>query len=281
MKKEDVLSNIEEMSVEIQSDKVRSYHFFERSKSYLLSGEYEKALEDINMAIQKSEANESYYLYNYYVQRGRIYYATCEFGKAFEDFHYAIQSESIETGKNSPYGSNMRGPVSGSSMTWRDRANEMNEKQKSSKSLISVSDEIGKLILWAQNDSGFDGDQYVMRYKDIYGWKNRTIEDFSKKIDSWEKRPVLFYYRGLLYAEINEYDKAIDDFNEYIKTTGLSPETKSIYALGLIYFEKKLYPTALEYFDDAISMYFIEQEPHILLWRNLTQKMISNRNQNV
>jgi tetratricopeptide (TPR) repeat protein len=82
---------------------------------------------------------------------------------------------------------------------------------------------------------------------------NTAFEYFTKIFQMCSNNAFIFYQRGLLYAEIGEKTKAINDFNETIK---IIPTIAAVYYdRGNLYRKQEMYDKSLDDYNIAIQLY--------------------------
>ncbi|MBE9593113.1 MAG: tetratricopeptide repeat protein, partial [Proteobacteria bacterium] len=80
----------------------------------------------------------------------------------------------------------------------------------------------------------------------------RAIEDYNEAIKLNSNYAEGYSNRGLAYAELNQYESAIEDYNEAIK---LNPNlAEAYYNRGIAYAELKKYERAIEDYNKAIEL---------------------------
>ena len=87
---------------------------------------------------------------------------------------------------------------------------------------------------------------------DDKGESNKAIEDFTKAIDLQPNDADVYYYRGLSYADQDEYSLAIKDFTKSIE---LKPDYADVYnSRGAVYLKKYECDPAIKDFTKAIEL---------------------------
>jgi len=80
----------------------------------------------------------------------------------------------------------------------------------------------------------------------------RAIKDFDKAIELNPDDAETYYNRGVAYAKLNKYEQAIKDYEKAIE---LNPDdAKAYYNRGLAYAELNKYEQAIEDYDKAIEL---------------------------
>lgn len=89
-------------------------------------------------------------------------------------------------------------------------------------------------------------------YKENY---KETLELCNEAIKMYVNNETLYFYRGLVYFNLQQYKKAIEDFD---KIENLDNETADVYYYkASSYFNLRKYEEAIEYFTKAIEIYNI------------------------
>lgn len=94
------------------------------------------------------------------------------------------------------------------------------------------------------------------KQKGIRLYKNDSIQEsissLTKVINITDTCSECFLYRGFAYKDLNQYNKAMKDFNSYIK---VNPKDEIGYAnRASIYYLQKNYPKALIDFQKALEL---------------------------
>lgn len=92
----------------------------------------------------------------------------------------------------------------------------------------------------------------LKNYEEAISYCNKTLELYGDK-----KFPYMFYpylTRGKSYAALENYEKAIEDYNEVIKNHLKDAEAETYYYRGLAYKELKMYDDAYWDFTSAIDI---------------------------
>ncbi|MCB0635050.1 MAG: tetratricopeptide repeat protein [Lewinella sp.] len=84
------------------------------------------------------------------------------------------------------------------------------------------------------------------RYQEALGYFNRALELEPALYGALEDR-------GSLYIYLQQYDLALQDFQAYLASKPLRPSGKTLNGLGIVYYYKGDYATALTYYDQAIA----------------------------
>ena len=127
---------------------------------------------------------------------------------------------------------------------------------------IPVEDTIEWPFLFPFPDTTFSGDinarlnafRHVNNGRSLIknGERQKAIEEISGAIDLEPKFGTAYYYRSLVYLDLEEYDKAISDIDKAIE---LSPGVFGYYNhRGAIYLFKKDYNKAIENFVESITI---------------------------
>ncbi len=180
---------IDDLNKAIELDPNNSQFYLDRVNRYLSLMSYEKAIDDCNKAIELDPNNAEFYL-----GRGICYFFLKSYDKAIDDLNKAIEFDP----ENSIY--------------------------------------------------------YVYRgecYLSLQSY-DKAIEDFNKTIELNPENAASYSNRGECYLSLQSYDKAIEDFN---KTIELNPENAASYSnRGNCYLSLQSYDKAIEDFNKTIEL---------------------------
>jgi tetratricopeptide (TPR) repeat protein len=204
-------------------DKTQAEIFYSQGKISYDALKYEKAIQDLNKALQLNPL----YAEAYYV-RGNAYYDLKENDKAIEDYSRSIQLN----------------PKSSDAYYWRGNAYRLVRQDDK-----ALSDLTNAIVL-------------NPNYTDAYYWKARThydlmqdekaIENYNKAIQLKPDYADAIFWRGQAYYDMQRYDEAISD---YAKTLSLKPDdAETYYWRANAYFSLKKYQEAIQDFNKSIIL---------------------------
>ena len=185
--------------------------------------EYEKAIENYNMAIKHIPDYAA--AYN---NRGLAYQGTGDFDSAIEDFDTAIQLE-----PNLFQAYNNRG-------NFYAKKSDFDRAIEDYNMAISLKPDFAE----AYNNRGlaYNGKKYF----------DRTIEDYDMAISLKPDFAKPYNNRGLAYKEKGDFDRAIEDYNMVIS---LEPDFAEAYInRGVVFYGKRDFDRAIEDYNMAISL---------------------------
>ena len=81
-----------------------------------------------------------------------------------------------------------------------------------------------------------------------------SIPDFDKALELDSNATDVYRLRGVVYSNLNQYEQAIQNFNQAIKVYHYSDEAFAYYNRGDVYRHLKQYEQALQDFDKAIEL---------------------------
>jgi protein O-mannosyl-transferase len=206
-------------SMTLWSDVIKKYPnvmvaYNDRGEVYLQRKEYDKAMEDFNMAI-KIEPN-----FMAYTNRGKVYEETKEYDKAIADYNQAIK---VEPSRMEAY------------------INRGNTYYKIKEYDKAIDDYNQALILNSSSPKPYTCRGNVYFDKGDY---DRALADYNKALTVEPASDEAYNNRGTFYGFMKEYDKAISDF-----TSALSINPNNIeayYNRGITYSNMKEYKKALD-----------------------------------
>lgn len=223
--KQNVLSrsNIDLKNVKVSdADKTQAEIFYAQGKISYQAGKYEKAIQDLNKAIELNPA----YADAYYV-RGNAYYDIKENDKAIDDYTLAIQFN----------------PKSADAYYWRGNTHRLVRQDDK-----ALSDFANTITL-------------DRNYTEAYYWKARThydlmqdekaIENYNMAIQLKADYTDAIFWRGQAHYDLQKYDAAIADYGKTMTLKSDYPEV--FYWRANAYFSLRKYNEAIQDFNKAIQ----------------------------
>lgn len=191
------------------------------SNSYL--GQYERAIQDYNQAIQiRPQLAEAYY------NRGLTYYYLGEYEDAIQDYGQAIQ---INPQFAEAY--YKRGVVYDNLGQYEDAIQDYNQA-------IQINSQFAE----------FYYNRGVV-YNDL-GQYERAIQDYDQTIQIDPQFAMAYYNRGVTYSYLGEYEQAIQNYDQAIK---INPQDIQAYNnRGNAYTDLGQYERAIQDFNKAIQI---------------------------
>ncbi|MBF0280100.1 MAG: tetratricopeptide repeat protein [SAR324 cluster bacterium] len=203
----------------------RSEIYNDKSLSFLALKQYQKALEFSDQAIALKEDSE------YYSNRGGIFLYLKEYEKALENFNRAIE---LDKSNPKPYTNRYQLFLV------------QNQHRK------AISD-LTKLISLKVNVL-----EYTLQRSKIYADSKdfqKAIEDLTSVIEnfpSFEQLSSLFFFRGNFRIELQQYHKAVEDYDNAVR---LGFQSAILYNnRGFAHKTLHQYPKALADFSEAIRL---------------------------
>ena len=200
---------------------VLAYNY--RGIAYREKREYDRAIEDLNKAIELGSNNAIDYN-----TRGTVYGEKGEYDRAIEDFDTAIELKPDFAKAYSNRGLAYQGKGA------YDRA---------------VEDCSKAIELDPNNAAAYNNRGLAYQGKREY---DRTIEDLNKAIKLDPENAIVYTNRGLAYSGKGEHDRALEDLNKAIE---LKPDFAKAYSnRGLAYSGKGEHARAIEDLNKAIEL---------------------------
>lgn len=253
------MKSVEELTKEIELDASNAELYIQRGKSYLFSGQPEKAIEDYNKALELDlknnaqayrELGHAYFhlwqadkVIEYYTKaielepnvsadyfmRGQAYKNSNEYEKAIEDFTKGLKIEPEATW-----------------ICYRGlcyfKIGELDKAKEDFDKALEVSKDLGQTYYQLGSIYGYDLKQ-----------NDKALEYYSKAIElnsnfAWS----IYGNRAALYQQKHQYYKAIED---YTKAIELNPKADWLYGnRGGVYHTLKQYDKAAEDYEKAAEI---------------------------
>lgn len=219
----DYKSAIDYYSGLIEIDSLNKKALLYRGLAQFEIGKYDEALSDLNRAIKIDSSD-----YELYYNRGVIYFYMKDNKLAIMDL-----TKSITLKPDSPWGYYSRGLI---------QFNERNYKQ-------ALSDFSSAIKL---DSSNLDFHiEYVKTLFQLNQDNIQAIEEYTKVINLFPYDYESYYLRGYFYTTIEQYEKAIKDFDEAKEIT----EYYDIYAQkGMCHYYLENFDLALKNFNQALKL---------------------------
>lgn len=182
------------INAQLKADSTNLHWRFQRGLVSYIEKKFEEALPDFSYIIEKNIQMHTDNLL-YYSIRGDIYSNLKEYDQALKDFNKIIELES-----NSNVAYYNRG------MTYKNLGKVELATQDFIKAIELDIDDINayfELTKIYENDS-------IKRYDD-------AINIYNKAQKKWSGNAKIYYYRGYVYKNLKNYDKAIEDWKMAIK----------------------------------------------------------------
>ena len=208
-------------AIELEPNYAKAYYY--RGIAYGDLKQYEKAICDYNKAIKQDQKYAKTY-----TKRGIAYAELKEYEKAIEDFNKAIELDPQDAKAH-----NHRG----------DAYVHLKQYEKAIEDFDKAI-ELDPNYAWAYNNRG-TAYAHLKQYE-------RAIDDYDKAIELDPNYVSAYKNRGLAYGDLKQYERAIDDYDKAIE---LDPNYVSAYKnRGLAYGNLKQYEKAMEDFIKAIEL---------------------------
>ena len=199
------------------------YVYNNRGLAYAFKGEYDRAIEDFDQAIELQPD-----LAVAYNNRGNAYVNKEEYDRAIADFDQAIELQPDFAA------------------AYYNRGNAYAGKGELDRAIADFDQAIELQPDYAEAYSNRGAAYYDK------GEYDRAIEDYDQAIELQPDLAGAYSNRGSAYAHKGEYDRAIEDFDQAIE---LQPDyAQAYYNRGLAYAHKREYDRAIEDFDQAIAL---------------------------
>ncbi|MBI2296795.1 MAG: tetratricopeptide repeat protein [Betaproteobacteria bacterium] len=184
--------------IKLEPDNASAY--YERGEAWVAKKELDQAIADFSESIRLARHPMGF---PYYYRRGQLFQDKKEFDKAIADFSEVIKVAPIYTAAYYYRG-----------LAWRDKK----EFDK------AVADFSAALKLAPNHAEAYLRRGFIL-------WRvnkepEKGIADFSEVIKFKPGEPLAFYYRGWIWKDKKEFDKAVTDLTEAVK---LFPEKGPLY----------------------------------------------------
>ena len=222
--------------------KVKVKTVFDYYNSALIAmrdGKYNKALEDLNKAIEMNPAHSEAYS-----KRGMCYYELKQYKNASTDFDRAAQLD--------PSNESIRRMQ----MLLHQKMNDQDKYVKlSNKTVISIVVCIIVLFLgvsvYSARNSAREYNSNGLTYQSKQQYDKALVE-FNQAIKLYSGYAEAYFNRGMIYCKKKDYPDSLTDLNRAIQLD--SQYTEAYFERGMLYCEIKKYDKALDDFDQAIKL---------------------------
>lgn len=186
--------------------------------------EYKKSLSFL-LKLNNYSVSRKVYMYNFYININDLFSANQTIDNLVKEEYKYTADEKI-----------LINHISGLNYLLK---NEHEEARKSFERTYNNKD-------YYHNDMGY----YFLTIKEY----DKSLSEYNKAIEISPDRASSYFNRALYYSYIGEYDKSLEDCEKAISLN--YERTESIYEfIGSLYFYKKNYDKAIEYFDKVLKMY--------------------------
>jgi tetratricopeptide (TPR) repeat protein len=263
------LTNIINRNSGVFSD---SKPYFLRGYAYYFKGDYREAIKDFSQVIAtypNSSLEGNLLLTNMYYVRGLSYYLIVDYASAIRDLEKVTYSSPgwPESNPRNPeeyevpyyYGSHY---VIGRIYLTEDK-----------------NDQAIKELEESININPSHGESYHVK-----GMALRETERYHEAVTAFTKSielapyPDSHYERGVLYATVENYEKAMEDFTSLLDQD-YDNEHLAYFQIGKIYHLQQEYQSALENYEKAIAVYPAYEEPknaELFYMAGLAAKMLGD-----
>ena len=204
-------------------DEIKADTLLNRANSYDNKGEYDRAIQDYDKAIELNPNDAE--AYN---NRGVAYENKEEYDRAIQDFDKAIELNPNDA------------------EAYRNRGIAYEHKEEHDRAI----QDFDKAIELDPNDAEAYRDRGIAyEHKEEF---DRAIKDYDKAIELNPKYIEAYNNRGIAYGNKKEYDRAIQDFD---KATELNPnDTIAYYNRGIVYERKNEHGRAIQNYSKIIEI---------------------------
>jgi len=226
---------------------------FEQGKEYHNKGEYEKAIKEFSLSIEK-ENNPVVYAW-----RGNTYNSLKNYDKALEDYNYAISMSSSPTAWYFSYRASTKFSLEDYSGAIQDYDKSLEIEIKGSiyyergKAYYRLSKfkealtDFNKAVELKYDDSKSTWKMYT--YWALGDYVNIVIEA-TKNIANFENE-WNYYFRGFSYSFLGKKDEAYSDAKKLIEK--YPTLYLGFFLYGNLYLSERKYDLAIKYFEDALK----------------------------
>ncbi len=231
--------------------------YINMGKSYNYKGEYDKALEYFQKAIELNPKND-----DAYSGMGVSYYQQKEYDIAIESYQKAIElNPKNDNGYLIIGGSYYNKEEYDRALEYFQKAIELSPKNDNAYGAMGVyynnKGEYDKAIEYFQKAIELNPKSYSTYYNIGFAYNNKeeydsALEYFQKTIELNPKNDSAYIGMGASYHDKGEYDKALESYQKAIK---LNPKNdNAYYNMGNSYSKKEEYDNALESYQKVIEL---------------------------